>query len=160
MNALTPLKIELKRATGEVIAGVDGVEAAASRCRVGKSVLSENQSVHRGESFIAIDVLADLEPLSRARAGWPAVTRILCRANGGAFVELPDPQDPSGDIHGAAAAHAKESSEITARLFAAARDGKLTREAIRKHELIREAREAVEASVQLLAHLEAIDGGE
>lgn len=70
---MTPDTLALKRATAETIKGVGGLEAAADFCRVGKSVLSDNQSPNRADSFIAIDVVADLEPLARERAGWPHV---------------------------------------------------------------------------------------
>jgi hypothetical protein len=157
--SLTPDKIALKRATADVIAGVGGVEAAANFCRVGKSKLSENQTPQNEDSFAALDVIADLEPLARARPGWPHVTRLFCRANGGAFVELPQAQSAGHDLAGCAAAHAKEASEVTARLFEATRNGPLTPAVIDQFELEREAREAVEASVQLLAMIQAIKGG-
>jgi len=156
--SLTPDKIALKRATGEMILGVGGVEAAASFCRVGKSKLSENQGPQNEDSFVALDVVADLEPLARSRPGWPHVTRQLCRTMGGAFVELPDAKLVGRDLPGCAALHAKEASEVTARLFEATRGGPLTAALIDSHELEREAREAVEASVQLLAMIQAIKG--
>jgi len=157
--SLTPDKIALKRATAEMIAGVGGLEASAPFCRVGKSKLSENQGLRHEDSFVAVDVVADLEPLARNRPGWPHVTRFLCRINGGAYVELPDPKIVGRDLPGCAAIHAKEASEVTARLFEATREGPLTPEIIDQFELEREAREAVEASVQLLAMIQAIKGG-
>lgn len=160
MTDLTPEKLALKRATGEMIAGVGGLEAAAGFCRVGKSKLSENQSINCPESFAAVDVVADLEPLARNRPGWPHVTRFLCQQMGGAFVALPSAANAGGDIHAAAGVHAKEASDVTARLLAAAAQGPMTREIVQRNELVREAREAVEASVQLLALIEAIAGGE
>lgn len=154
---LTPEKLALKEATAEMIKGCGGLEAAAGLCRVGKSKLSENQSINAEDSFAGIDVVFDLEDKSRSRPGWPHVTRFLCRRMGGAFVELPRYDDPRGDVSASAAKHAKEASEVTTRLFEAAAAGGLTRETIKKFDLIREAREAVEASVQLLAELEAIE---
>ena len=56
---MTPELLDLKRATHETIKGVGGLEAAASFCRLGKSVLGDNQSVNKPESFMAIDVVAD-----------------------------------------------------------------------------------------------------
>ncbi len=157
---MTPELIAGKRATAEMIKGVGGVEASAEFCRVGKSVLSDNQNVNRADSFVAIDVVACLEPLARQREGWPHVTRWLCRRNGGAFVELPQPGAARGsDVHAAAARHAKESSEITAGLFSALSETRLTPDCVRQRGLVREAREAVEAAVQLLAMLEAIEAG-
>ena len=155
---MKPEKIIYKRATAEIIKGVGGLEAASGFCRVGKSVLGDNQSINKPDSFIAIDVLADLEPLARDREGWPHVTRILCAANGGAFVKLPEPGIADGDIHQCAAKHAKEANEVTSRLFEALGSGRITAKKVRDHELVREAREAVEASVQLLAMLEEIAG--
>lgn len=157
--SLTPEKIAAKRATREMIAGAGGVEAAAPFCRVGKSKLSENQNEACEDSFVALDVVLDLEPLARSRPGWPHVTRFLCQQVGGAFVPLPNVGTPAGDVHAGAATHAKEANDVTTRLFEATSQGRLTPELIRKHDLIREAREAVEASVRLLAMLEAIEGG-
>ncbi|MBA15545.1 MAG: hypothetical protein CMN73_04230 [Sphingomonas sp.] len=86
---MTPEKLHLKRATQDMIRGVGGLEAAAGFCRVGKSVLGDAQNVHCRDRFVAIDVVADLEPLARERDGWPHVTRALCREMGGVFVPLP-----------------------------------------------------------------------
>lgn len=90
---MTPELLALKRATGAVVKGVGGLEEAARRCRIGKSTLGDNQSVNHPESFMAIDVVMALEPLTRGRDDWPAVTRELCLANGGVFVELPEAVD-------------------------------------------------------------------
>ncbi|RIA37501.1 hypothetical protein DFR49_3386 [Hephaestia caeni] len=153
---MTPEKLAIKRATAEMIKGVGGLEASAGLCRVGKSTLGDNQSVNHDDSFVALDVVLDLEPLTRERAGWPHITRLMCRNNGGAFVALPDPQGLGDDLNACAARHAKEASEVTARLFDAMGNGQITAAKISKHDLLREAREAIEASVQLQAMLEAI----
>jgi hypothetical protein len=153
---MRPELIAFKRATGEMIRGVGGLEAAAGFCRVGKSVLGDNQSINKLDSFVALDVVADLEPLARDRGGWPHVTTELCRANGGMFVALPDPGCVAADIHRCAADHAKESSEITARIFQAVSRGKLTPAIVAEHDLLREAREAAEAAMRLLTTIEAV----
>ena len=157
---LTPDKLAAKRATREMIAGAGNLEGAAPYCRVGKSKLSENQNPSCEDSFVALDVVMDLEPLARARPGWPHVTRFLCQQMGGAFVQLPQIGDPTGDLHACAAVHAKEASEVTTGVLQAFAQGRITREIIQSTGLIRETRQAVEASVQLLAMLEAIEGQE
>lgn len=79
---MTPEKIALKRAFGDVIKGVGGLDEAARLCRIGKSSLAEQTSVHHAERFPALDVLADLEPLARERSGWPHVLREYARQLG------------------------------------------------------------------------------
>lgn len=88
---MTPDTLALKSVTAEMIKGLGGVEAAAGFCRVGKSALSDNQSVNKPDSFVALDVVASLEPLTRERSGWPHVTQELCRRMGGVFVAVSEP---------------------------------------------------------------------
>lgn len=124
---MTPEKNALKRASSETIKGVGGLEASAGFCRVGKSVLSDNQSINRPDSFMAIDTVADLEPLARDRDGWPHVTRALCAIMGGTFVALPDVPERSEDLLALLSAQAKESSDLTAVICAAVGDGRIDR---------------------------------
>ena len=122
---MTPESLMLKRATAEMVKGVGGVEAAAEFCRVGKSVLGDNQNINKPDSFVAIDVVACLEPLARERSGWPHVTRALCQRMGGVFVPLPEAMPTGADLMALMARKAKESGDLTAAICAAYADGKL-----------------------------------
>ncbi len=95
---MTPEKALLKRATVEMIRGVGGLEAGAEFTRVGKSMLADYGSLNKPDCFAAVDVIADLEPLSRERTGWPHVTQALCKLMGGTFVAEPDAPATSADL--------------------------------------------------------------
>jgi hypothetical protein len=95
---MIPEKALLKRATVEMIRGVGGLEAGAGFTRVGKSMLADYGSANKADCFAPIDVIADLEPLSRERTGWPHVTQALCRLMGGTFVAEPDVPATSADL--------------------------------------------------------------
>lgn len=95
---MTPDRIALKVATTEMIKGVGGLEAAAAHTRVGKSMLAEYGSPNKSDTFVPIDVVLDLEPLTRERSGWPHVTQALCKAMGGTFVAEPEVPATSADL--------------------------------------------------------------
>lgn len=122
---MKPESIGLKLATADMIKGVGGLEAAAGFCRVGKSVLGEAQSVSCPERFVAVDVVADLEPLARDRAGWPHVTRALCRQMGGVFVLLPASEPAREDLIGSVGRVSKEAADVVQSVCAMLADGKI-----------------------------------
>jgi hypothetical protein len=122
---MKPEAIFLKRATAEMIKGVGGLEAAAGFCRVGKSVLHEAQSINCPDRFVAIDVVADLEPLARDREGWPHVTRALCHQMGGVFVLVPNRIAGREDLIGSVGRLAKEAADVTQTICAAVADGQI-----------------------------------
>lgn len=122
---MTPELLDLKRATAETIKGVGGLESAAGFCRVGKSVLGDNQSRHKADSFMAIDVVAALEPLASERSGWPHVTRALCRLNGGVFVRVPEGRATGADLAGLLARKIKEGADVSAAMCGALKDGRV-----------------------------------
>lgn len=124
---MTPEKLNLKRATGGMIKGVGGLEAAAEFCRVGKSALGDNQSVNKPESFVALDVIADLEPLARDRDGWPHVTRALAATMGFVLVKLPDAPASNADMLTLVGRHAKESADVSQSVCVALSDGSVSR---------------------------------
>jgi hypothetical protein len=134
---MKPERISLKLATGEMIKGLGGLEAAAGFCRVGKSVLHEAQSLNCPERFVAIDVIADLEPLAREREGWPHVTRALCHQMGGVFVPVSAGMPSRADLIGSVGRLAKEAADVTQEICSALEDGKV------------EAREVASARVQI-----------
>ena len=123
---MTPERIALKRAFGEVIKGVGGLEVAAERCRVGKTALGDAQNVHCPDRWAPIDVIADLEPLARDRAGWPHVTRELCLQLGGVFVPLPRVPAERGDCLRGAGELGREAADVTQTICTAlADDGRI-----------------------------------
>ncbi len=124
---MTPEKLNLKRATGEMLKGVGGLEAAAGFCRVGKSALGDNQSVNKPESFVALDVIADLEPLARDRDGWPHVTRALAATMGFVLVKLPEALASNADMLTLVGRHAKESADVSQSVCMALSDGSVSR---------------------------------
>lgn len=155
---MTPDDLALKRATGEMIKGVGGVEASAEWCRVGKSVLSDNQSPNKPDSFAAIDVVAALEPLARARDGWPHVTQALCQRMGGVFVPVPEVPPGRRDLCALLGEQAKESSDLTRALAKALGDGRVD-----PHETAEPRREAwqlMQVAATIVAALDAIDAGD
>jgi hypothetical protein len=145
---MKPESIALKVATSEMIKGVGGLEAAAGFCRVGKSVLGEAQSINCPDRFVAIDVVADLEPLARDREGWPHVTRALCRHMGGVFVPLPSKAPGRDDLIGAVGRLAKEAADVTQSICAAVQDGKVEAPEIAA------ARVQIEEAIAVLATLD------
>jgi hypothetical protein len=154
---MKPEAVFLKQATGDMLKGVGGLEAAAAFCRVGKSVLSDCQSVNNPDRFIAIDVVADLEPLAREREGWPHVTRALCTLMGGTFVALPDGAVTRVDLLGSLGRLAQENADISTKLCAALADGvcRAAEARVVRHEVAQA--QAVLAALD--AQLAAIEGG-
>lgn len=148
--SLTPEHRALKAAFGQTVKGVGGFEAAAEFCRVGKTVLND-QASQNSDRFPAIDVIADLEPLARDRAGWPHVTRALCTAMGGAFVLLPEGRPDTGDVHSALGRVVKEHGEAVATVIDGFADRKAMPDELER--ALKELREMIEAGVQLDALL-------
>lgn len=146
---MTPEKLNLKRATGEMLKGVGGLEAAAGFCRVGKSALGDNQSVNKPESFVALDVIADLEPLARDRNGWPHVTRALAATMGFVLVKLPEAPATTADLLSLIGRHAKEGSDVSQAVCRALSDG-----VVRRAEA-REVRAEIRHQMEVLAAMDA-----
>lgn len=155
---MTPEKIALKRATAEMIKGVGGVEAAAGYCRVGKSVLSDNGSANRPDSFVAIDVVADLQPLAAGREGWPQITRALAAADGFALVKLPEAMPDGSALLHLLARLARENGEIARAVCEALADGKVCAGEAKR--IRGEVRDLIEGAVAMDAALAKIEGGE
>jgi len=155
---MTPDMIALKRATGEMIKGVGGLEAAALYCRVGKSVLGDNQSPNRPDSFVAIDVVADLEPLARERSGWPHVTQALCVRMGGTFVALPEVPSSRADILSLLSTQCEEHGDLTKALCAALADDRWDAPEIAAAK--QAAHDVIRSAATILAELDSLGGGQ
>ncbi len=155
MTAHTPENLKLKAAFADVVKGAGGVEAAAGFCRVGKSVLSD-QTRPESESFPAIDVIADLEPLARNRPGWPHVTRALAARIGFSLVRLPEAIPDGACLLTLLGALGQTNGQISSELCDALSDGKVERHEARP---IRDLlRRQIETAVQMDALLAAIEG--
>lgn len=144
---MKPERVALKRAFGEMIKGVGGVEAAAQFCRVGKSVLGDAQNVNCPERWPSLDVIADLEPLAREREGWPHVTRALCRELGGTFVALPDATGERADLLRSAGEIGRDAAGVTQAICEALADDNQV--SAREARLIRDR--IAEAQAELVA---------
>jgi hypothetical protein len=148
-------KQALKRDTKALIRAAGGVEASASYCRTGKSAMGDYQN-RNVDSYMPIDVVADLEAVTHDTAGWPIITRRLATMAGGAFVELPeaDAMDIGwlSQIGQLAADHGK----LSARLCEAAADNTVTPKEVDDLELIAVCDDAIMHLVNLRARFERI----
>lgn len=122
---MNPELIAGKIATHNMIKGVGGFQASEPFCRLKKSSLQECTSLSdlHAERFIPIDVVAELEPLSRERDGWPHVTRWLCGLMGGVFVPVPQGIPGREDLIGSVGRLAKEAADVTQTICGAVADG-------------------------------------
>lgn len=120
---MTPEMIAVKRATGEMIRGVGGLEVAAQFCRVGKSVLGDNQSLNKPDSFVALDVVAALEPLARERDGWPHVTRALADELGLILFKRPEAVPDKADLLSLVGQLSQRNGEVAGEVCTALADG-------------------------------------
>jgi hypothetical protein len=152
---MTPETLALKRATAEMLKGVGGLEAAAGFCRVGKTILGDNQSVNRPDSFVALDVIADLEPLARDRDGWPHVTRALAAAMGFVLVKLPEAPATNADLLNLIGRHAKEGGDVSQAVCTSLADGVMRRPDARA--IRTEIRQQMEVLAAMDAALAAIE---
>lgn len=155
---MTPEKLALKRAFAETVKGVGGLEAAAGFCRVGKSVLGANQSVNDDESFAALDVVADLEPLARDRAGWPHVTQALCLQMGGTFVALPDAPVSKEGLLARLAQQAQEQNDLTQTICTGLADGTFCSKDAAK--ALRDVDDVIRVAAAMRAELKMLVDGE
>lgn len=159
---LTPEKIALKRATGEMIKGVGGLDVAALHCRVGKSRLAQQADVRNpdnADQFVAVDVVQDLEPLARGRAGWPHVLREMASAAGFDLVERLTAEPDGDDWHDQMAELADHGSRITTGLCAALKgDRRVTADEIQNFDLVGQTDELIAHLVRLRAMLVMVEG--
>ncbi|SNS53698.1 hypothetical protein SAMN06295912_108139 [Sphingomonas laterariae] len=163
-GGLTPEKIALKRATGEMIKGVGGLEVAAMHCRVGKTRLAQAADARNpdnAEQFVAIDVVQDLEPLARGRAGWPHVLRELATSMGFDLVERPTAEPDSDDWHEQMSELAEAGAGITRGLCAALKgDRRITPHEIKEFGLIGQVDDLIGDAVRLRAMLKMVEAGQ
>lgn len=144
----------LKERTGELVAAVGGLEAAANFCRVSKTALGRYASLSVGDAdyFAPIDVIRCLETV----AGEAIVTAHLASEAGGVFVVVPDVSAKGADLLQLLADQSRESSELTAAICAGLADGILTSDEARK--AMREAEQLATVAMRMRAELALIVG--
>lgn len=137
----------LKAASRKMIKQAGGVEGAAVVTRVGRSQLSNYQSINHLAEFMPLDVIADLE----SDCGVPYVTQALSRLAGGYFMKI-----PSSSEHAVFSVHLAEIggeiSDVMKRAGEALHDGAITRE--ETGGLIQEIDEAINALASARGFLE------
>jgi hypothetical protein len=154
----TPGDLSLKDATDQLIDAVGGPSKAEGYSRLDRRRASDYVGANT-DAFVPADIVVALEKRAVGSPGWPQVTREQARQTGHVLVRLPAAgTDVTGDIHRCAAQHAKEASDVTARILLGVSHGKLTRKIVRDLDLVRECREALEQMAQLTAMVAAIDG--
>lgn len=155
---MSPETLALKAATSDMIKGVGGLEAAAGFCRVGKSQLADYGSPSRPDSFVPADVIADLEPLARERAGWPHVTQALCRRMGGVFVALPEVPPSSGRLLELMSSLSGEFNDATGTVCRGLADGDFC--AVDAGQLEHDLDDVIRVAVSMRALARSIKGGD
>lgn len=137
----------LKERTGELVAAVGGLEAAASYCRVSKTQLARYASLTASDAdyFAPIDVVRCLE----TAAGTPIVTEHMAVEAGGVFVAVPGTAASGADLLTLLAAQSRESSELTNALCLGLADGRLCAAEARK------ARDEVQQLVRVAMRMDA-----
>jgi hypothetical protein len=155
---MTPQQQGLKVKFGLLLRAVGGVEAAATFCRVGKSVLAAAASPNEPDRFPPADAILDLETVTRGTPEWPAVTRYLARQQG--FELVPDPQVDAGRVDlQLVAMLSKEAGDVVSKI-AGNLEGGLTADEVRAADLEREFDELISVAVQGRAAVRAILRGE
>lgn len=138
----------LKIAFGELVGAANGLEAAATICRVGKSTLARYASLSPDDAacFAPIDVVRDLEELT----GVPIVTRKLAQMAELALFDLPDAMPDVADLLVLSVRLAKEHGEVAAAIIRSLEDRKVTKGEAR------ECRAEVADAIRLLVTLDAV----
>ena len=149
----------LKRATAALVRAVGGGEAAAGFCRYRQQKLSDCGNVNQPAEFMAADVILDLEAVTHGTPGHPVVTRYLARAAGFELVALPDSAS-GGDWLQLVSDLSKEAGDCVSKIALSLSDGFVSRDEVRKHDLVREFEELIRVAVEGRARVLAAEAGE
>jgi hypothetical protein len=104
-----------------------------------------------------VDVIADLEAITRGTAGWPIVTRLLAAKAGCSLVTLPKAGAVDADWHAELARLSDESSDVLKGICRALMgDNRVTARDVRELRLIEECDELILAIVTIKALLERV----
>lgn len=151
----------LKKATRELVIACGGQEEAARYSRrVRRHQSFSDYAAPNVDLFMPVDVVADLEAVTRDKADWPHVTRYLAQRLNMALVALPDAAPGEAGWHQAQAALTKEFADVSAGLSASLAAGPITAEQVRRRDLIRETRELAEIVARICAMLERTEAEE
>lgn len=112
----------LKRASGDLISALGGIEGAAASIEKGKSVVGRKVNPTDTEHFLSIHEVAELEAL----APHPVVTELLCKLAGGLFVPHVDLAADEGSLAWLVMQLSKELGELSGEIATALADGVVT----------------------------------
>lgn len=144
--SLSPRQLAKKRAFRDLVEAAGGLDAAAMFCRLGKSQLQRCYDRNTPDAYAPIDVVDDLEEVTRAAPGWPHVTRLHARELGLLLLDPPASAAPTADNLMAALARAsREHSDIATGLLEALQTGVVDPE--ERQRLRLEALESAEAAM-------------
>jgi hypothetical protein len=152
---LTPAQQALKNASLDLVKAAGGFDAAAGFCRIGKSQLSDACSVNHPDKWLPVDVVADLQGVTRGQPGWPFVTRQLAEREALVLVALPAVSS-GPDFPAYLAQLAKEGGELMANLATALADGKVCSGDVARLDLLREAADVVRVAVAIQAAVRGV----
>lgn len=153
-----PEKQAIKAASKALVRAAGGVEAAAEFSRPNKTVLSD-YGRPEGDSFMPVDVVADLEAITHGTTGHPLVTRHLATRAGYALVQLPAADAMEVDWLAQVGALCAESTKIITGISAAAADRVVNAVEVRQHNLIEECDDLIALVVNMRARFERIAAG-
>lgn len=142
------MKNAIKTYTRQLIAAVGDLEAAASCCRVSKSVLGEYQD-RNNDRYMPVDVALALEQVAQK----PILTAALAAAQGYTLARAD--ASPMADVRRSVAALSRHAGELVARHTEADEDGVLD-----QHERADLLRQAQQVSVALQEIASALSRGE
>lgn len=148
-----PANQALTLAQARLIRAVGGQDAATGFCRINRhQTLSDYGNPDHGAQM-PVDVVRDLEAVTRGLPGAPHVTRELARQAGFALFSLPaaKPEGVAWPQH--LACIAKETGEMVASLAKALADGKVDQ--AERQALLKHADKAIDSVIALRAALAA-----
>ena len=153
-RVLSPEKQGLKNATRDLVRAVGGQEACPPFARHGRhQTYSDFGNHEKSDCFMPVDVILDLESVTRGKSGHPIVSAYLCRLAGGVFVKLPQACPEEEGFLAALSALTCDFSELTTGLLAALRDRKVTAEEIDELGLLEKCDDAAATVMQIRALL-------
>ena len=157
---LPPYKRQLKAATRALLDASGGQDAAALSCRVGQQTLSNYAHLQMPDSFMPLDVVADLEHALNTAPDAPVVTRTLVRLHGGAYVQLPRATAMRATAERLVGLLSVEHGQLVEQVGRALADnGRIDPGEINELGLIDQVRDIQEAAAALLWILEARASG-
>ena len=156
---LTPRQLALKQAARDLVSAAGGQDVVQEITGRARSRASDWISPNT-PTFMPIDAVRELEAVTVGQAGHPIVTRMLARAAGYALVRLPQAEPASiGELHDALGRHGKEAGEVTAAICRALGEGStIDVDAVKRHRIIEECDEGIEALVALRAIAASLGG--